>query len=119
MDVLEVIHRRHDADLLVFLLEDEKLLDALPPRARFYLAEGLRLRGKPGDGDRAITEYETTIRSAPEDPNAYQALGVHFMRDGHKSEALAMLRQYVKLEPDQTRSSYARQYITTLEQEAP
>jgi predicted Zn-dependent protease len=118
MEALEVIHRRHDADLLVFLLDDEKLLDTLPPRARFYLAEGLRLRGQPGDTDRAGTEYETTVKTAPEDPNAYQALGVRFMRDGHRSEALAMLRQYVKLEPDQSRSSYARQYITTLEQEA-
>src|SRR5712671_3636088 len=117
MDALAVIHRRHDADLLVFLLDDEKLLDTLPPRARFYLAEGLRLRGKPGDSERANTEYETTVKTAPEDPNAYQALGVRYMRDGHKSEALAMLRQYVKLEPDATRSSYARQYITTLEQE--
>ncbi|HEX9473333.1 MAG TPA: tetratricopeptide repeat protein, partial [Steroidobacteraceae bacterium] len=119
MEALESIHRRHDAELLVFLLEDEKLLDTLPARARYYLAEGLRLRGKPGDGERAITEYETTIKTAPDDPNAYQALGVRYMRDGHKSEALAMLRQYVKLEPDPARSSYARQYITVLEQETP
>lgn len=119
MQALDVIHRRHDAELLVFLLDDEKMLDTLPPRARFYLAEGLRLRGKTGDSERAGTEYETTIKTAPDDPNAYQALGVRYMRDGHKSEALAMLRQYVKLEPDQTRSSYARQYITTLEQETP
>jgi beta-barrel assembly-enhancing protease len=117
MEALDVIHRRHDADLLVFLLDDEKMLDTLPPRARFYLAEGLRLRGKPGDSERAYAEYETTVKTAPNDPNAYQALGVRYMRDGHKSEALTMLRQYVKLEPDATRSSYARQYITTLEQE--
>jgi len=119
MDALAAIHRRRDADLLVFLLDDEKLLSTLPPRARFYLAEGLRLRAKPGDGERAITEYETTIATAPDDPNAYQALGVRYMRDGHKSEALAMLRQYVKLEPDETRNSYARQYIAALEQETP
>ena len=119
MEALATIHRRHDAELLVFLLEDERLLDTLPPRARFYLAEGLRLRSKPGDGERAMTEYETTIKTAPDDPNAYQALGVRYMRDGHKSEALAMLRQYVKLEPDPARSSYARQYIAALEQETP
>jgi len=119
MDALAAIHRRRDAELLVFLLDDEKLLNTLPPRARFYLAEGLRLRAKPGDSERAITEYETTIATAADDPNAYQALGVRYMRDGHKSEALAMLRQYVKLEPDETRNSYARQYITALEQETP
>lgn len=119
MEVLAIIHRRLDGKLLVFLLDDEKLLDTLPPRAHFYLAEGLRLRGKPGDSERAISEYAATIKLAPDDAKAYQALGIRYMRDGRKAEALALLRQYVALEHDETRTGYARQYITTLEEEKP
>ena len=119
MEALAVIHRRLDGKLLVFLLDGEKLLDTLPPRAHFYLAEGLRLRGEPGDSERAIAEYAATIQLAPDDPRAYQALGIRYMRNGRQAEALVLLRQYVSLEHDETRTGYARQYIATLEEEKP
>lgn len=118
LQALSTIHRRLDGKLLVFLLGDEKLVDSLPPRAHFYLAEGYRLRGSAGDGERALAEYASAINLAPEDPEAYQALGLRYMHDNKKSDALAMLRKYVELEHDPARSAYAQQYIQTLQGEA-
>ncbi len=54
---LAAIHKRGDGKLLVFLLEDEKLLATLPPATRYYLGEGYRLRagpGGPGTCDRTV-----------------------------------------------------------------
>jgi predicted Zn-dependent protease len=119
LQALAAIHRRLDGKLLVFLLAHEKLVDTLPPRAHFYLAEGYRLRAAAGDSERATTEYAATIRLAPDDPGAYQALGLRYMHDGNKSDALSMLRKYVELEHDPARSGYAQQYIQKLQGEAP
>ncbi len=116
---LATIHRRLDGKLLVFLLADEKLVDTLPPRAHYYLAEGYRLRNATGDGERATAEYATAIKLAPDDPGAYQALGLRYMRDGNKGDALLMLRKYVELEHDPARTGYAQQYIQKLQGEAP
>lgn len=118
MQALAAIHRRLDGKLLVYLLADRNLIETLPPRAHFYLAEGYRLRAGTGDADRALTEYRAAIRLAPEQPDAYQALGLRYMRDGNASEALAMLQKYVELEPDPARSGYARQYVKTLQGES-
>jgi tetratricopeptide (TPR) repeat protein len=119
LQALAAIHRRLDGKLLVFLLADEKLADTLPPRAHFYLAEGYRLRAGPGDSERATAEYASAINLAPDDADAYQALGLRYMHDGNKGEALSMLRKYVELEHDPARTGYAQQYIQKLQGEAP
>lgn len=136
MSALEQIHRAGNGKVLVFLLEDEKLLGTLPPQARFYLAEGFRLRAEKAkkdskdrrsaqeieaqraeDATRSIDEYQRTISEAPEFGPTWQALALHYYRVGDKPRALELFRRYVELVPDPKQSGYARQYIDALSKE--
>lgn len=136
LDALGQIHRAGDGKVLVFLLEDEKLLQSLPPEARYYLAEGFRLRSEKARRDskdkrdkqqieaqrvadqaRAIEEYERTLFEVPEFAPTWQAFALHHYRNGDKTRALELFRRYVELVPDPKQSGYARQYIESLSKE--
>jgi len=136
MNALEQIHRAGNGKVLVFLLEDEKLLGTLPPQGRFYLAEGFRLRAEKAkkdskdrrspaeieaqralDAARSIEEYERAAIEAPDFGPTWQALALHHYRNGDKPRALALFRRYVELVPDPKQSGYARQYIEALSKE--
>lgn len=136
MNALEQIHRAGNGKVLVFLLDDEKLLGTLPPQARFYLADGFRLRAekakkdskdrrspaeieaqRTADAARALEEYERTIVESPEFGPTWQALALHHYRSGDKPRALVLFRRYVELIPDPKLSGYARQYIEALSKE--
>lgn len=136
MNALEQIHRAGNGKALVFLLEDEKLLGTLPPQARFYLADGFRLRAekakkdskdrrspaqieaqRAADAARALEEYERTIVESPEFGPTWQALAMHHYRAGDKARALELFRRYVERVPDPKQSGYARQYIESLSKE--
>ena len=136
LDALQQIHRGGDGRLLVFLLEDEKLLNSLPPEARYYLAEGFRLRAekakRPGkdkrsskdieaqrsaDAARAVEEYRLTMEQAPDFAPTYEALAMQYYHVGDKARALDLFRRYVAMNPDPTQTGYARQYIESLSKE--
>jgi predicted Zn-dependent protease len=111
------IHKRGDGKLLLFLLAHENLIAELPPETRFYLAEGYRLRGEPGDDALAAAEYERTVRDAPSHSSSYQALGMQHMRAGRKQEALARFEQYIALDPNGAQSRYVQQYVASLKKD--
>lgn len=136
LDALTQLHRAGDGKALVFLLGDEGLLATLPADARFYLAEGYRLRGEAArrargdkrsktelqaqreeDEERALEEYRRTIEEAPEFAPTYQALALHYLHSGDKPQALALFTRFVELAPDPRQSGYARQYIDKLNKE--
>lgn len=111
------IHKRGDGKLLVFLLAHENMLVELPPETRFYLAEGYRLRAQPGDDALAATEYERTVREAPNHSAAYQALGMQHMRAGRKADALTNFERYLALDPSGAQARYVQQYVESLKKE--
>lgn len=136
MNAVEQIHRGGNGRVLVFLLEDEKLIDTLPPEARYYLAEGFRLRAEKSrqpskdtrpakeveaqrvaDAARAVEEYEKTIAAVPEFAPTYEALAMHHYRNGSKVRSLELFRRFVELTPDPRKTGYARQYIDLLGKE--
>lgn len=136
MNAVEQIHRTGNGQVLVFLLEDEKVLASLKPEARFYLADGYRLRSEKARKDskdtrsakeieaqrvadalRAVEEYDRTIAEAPDFGPTWQALALHHYRAGSKARALELFRRYVELVPDPKQSGYARQYIESLSKE--
>ena len=136
VNALEQIHRQGDGKVLVFLLEEEGLLESLPPETRFYLAEGFRLRSEKArrasgdkrsdqeieaqratDAARAVEEYEKTLFEAPGFAPTWQALALHCYRTGDRPRALELFHRYVELEPDPKRNGYARQYIDSLSKE--
>lgn len=136
MNALEQIHRGGNGQVLVFLLEDEKLIDTLPAEAHYYLAEGFRLRSikakkqskddrteqqieaqRVADAARAAVEYQRTIELLPDFAPTYEALAMHHYRAGEKARALELFRRYVELTPDPRKTGYARQYIDSLSKE--
>lgn len=136
MDALKQIHRGGDGRTLVFLLDDEKLLKSFPPEARYYLAEGFRLRSekakRPGkdhrspqeieaqrasDSARAVEEYRLTMEQSPDFAPTYEALAMKYYHAGDKSRALDLFRRFVELNPDPKQNGYARQYIEMLSKE--
>ena len=136
MNALEQIHRSGNGQVLVFLLEDEKLIDTLPAEAHYYLAEGFRLRSvkarkqskddrteqqieaqRAADAARAAVEYQRTIELLPDFAPTYEALAMHHYRAGEKARALELFRRYVELTPDPRKTGYARQYIDSLSKE--
>jgi len=137
MNALEQIHRSGNGQVLVFLLEDEKLIDTLPSEAHYYLAEGFRLRSikakkqskddrseqeieaqRAADAARAAVEYQRTIELVPDFAPTYEALAMHHYRAGEKARALELFRRYVELTPDPKKTGYARQYIESLSKES-
>ena len=119
LDALDLIWKRGDAATLIFLLDAEKRLETLPAWCRFYLAEGYRLRGSPGDPERAIAELEQTTRDAPDYSGSWNALGRLYLREGRKPEALQSFRHYLDMDPNGRDAGYARQYVAQLEKETP
>jgi len=117
MAALAKIHQRSDGALLVFLLDNEGTLAQLPPSARYYLAEGFRMRDAAGDQARAVDEYQQTASAAPDFAPSYQALGLVHLRAGRKAEALAMFQKYLALDPDGRQAGYARGYVQQLQKE--
>jgi predicted Zn-dependent protease len=136
MNAVEQIHRGGNGQVLVFLLEDEKLIETLPPEARYYLAEGFRLRSvkarkqgkddrteqqieaqRVADAARAIQEFQRTLEIAPGFAPTYEALAMHHYRAGEKARALELFRRFVELTPDPKKTGYARQYIESLSKE--
>jgi tetratricopeptide (TPR) repeat protein len=114
---LERIWKQNNGKLLVFLLEDEKLVDTLPSYGRFYLAEGYRLRNDAGDPDRALALYREVLHTDAQYAPTYDALGRYELKAGDRAEALAMFRQYLVLAPQATDRAFVEQYVTMLEKE--
>ena len=114
---LERIWKQNNGKLLVFLLEDEKLIDTLPTFGRFYLAEGYRLRNEAGDPERALALYRAVLRTDAQYAPTYDALGRYQLKAGEKTEALAMFRQYLALAPQASDREFVEQYVTMLEKE--
>src|SRR5262249_4056004 len=114
---LERIWKQNNGKLLVFLLEDEKLIDTLPSYGRFYLAEGYRLRNEAGDSDRALALYREVLRTDSQYAPTYDALGRYQLKAGDKPEALAMFRQYLALAPQAADREFVEQYVVMLEKE--
>jgi predicted Zn-dependent protease len=115
---LQKIHQRSDAALLIFLLDNEGTLEQLPATARYYLAEGFRLRNGPGDETRAQLEYRQTTAAVPDFAPPYHALGMMHMRAGRKAEALAMFEKYLALDPAGMQAAYTRGYVERLKKES-
>lgn len=114
---LERIWKQNNGKLIVFLLQDEKLIDTLPSYGRFYLAEGYRLRNDAGDAERALQLYKEVLHTDAQYAPTYDALGRYDLKAGDKADALAMFRQYLALAPQATDRAFVEQYVGMLEKE--
>ena len=67
---------------------------------RFYEGEAWRLRGRPGDRERAITSYAAAVSLADAPAEAWRAHGYALIQAGRRDEGKAALSRYLALAPD-------------------
>lgn len=114
LDTLAAIHLAGDNKLMLFLLDQERMVETLPPEAHYYLGEALRLRNAAGDQDRAVEEYRRALAAAPEFAPTYFALGSLYLRLARPADARPLFERFIALAPDAPQAAYARQYATQL-----
>ncbi|MGD8590774.1 MAG: M48 family metalloprotease [Chromatiales bacterium] len=103
---------RHQSVLLILERYDAFL--HYPPSARYYLGEAYRLRNQPGDLERALDAYRTTIQQAPEYAPTYRALGLYYMKHAQPDKADESFQRYLELQPDAADRGYIEYYRTRL-----
>ena len=118
-DTLVTYLERRQPETVIFLLEDERLLQRLPEHYRFYLAAAYRLRDHPGDAERAEIEYHATLRACPDFAPTYRALGMLRMHEGHAGAACEHFRRYLELAPEAPDRAYVESYLSKLREEMP
>lgn len=100
---------------IILVLGDPEHRREYPPEASYYLGEAYRLRGEPGDLERAEREYNSVIETAPRFAPAHRALGLLHYRRSDSVRAAALLRRYLELTPDAVDRGHVEFYLGTLE----
>jgi predicted Zn-dependent protease len=100
---------------IILVLGDPGHRREYPPEASYYLGEAYRLRGEPGDPERAEREYSSVIETAPRFAPAHRALGLLCYRRSDSVRAAALLRRYLELAPDAVDRGHIEFYLGTLE----
>lgn len=117
--VLETLRERRQGTALTFLLGDEGMVEEYAPAGHFLLGEGYRLRGEPGDAERSVEQYRSSIERWPDYAPAWGALGRYYARTGNTAEALQCLEHYLELAPDARDAPFTRQAVEKLRHGAP
>jgi predicted Zn-dependent protease len=117
--VLETLREKRQGSALIFLLGDEGMVDENAPAGRFLLGEGYRLRGDPGDAERAAEQYRLSIEQWPDYAPAWGTLGRYYAKTGDDVHALQCLEHYLELAPDARDAPFTRQAVEKLRHGAP
>lgn len=67
---------------------------------RYYEGEAWRLRGRPGDRDRAMQSYAQAVAQGDGPPEAWRAHGYALVQAGRREEGKAALTRYLALAPN-------------------
>lgn len=84
---------------------------------RYAEADIWRLRGRPGDRERAAAGYATAVlyEDAPADAWRWHGLMLH--REGRQAEAREALAHYLVMAPDATDSEFIKQMIADMDRQ--
>jgi predicted Zn-dependent protease len=105
----EVRLRRPERSLAVF----QRLLARQPNEPGLNTATGevYRLRGAPGDDERALAAYRIAV-AAPRPPaTAWRGIGLVEQRRGQRAEAASAFRRYLATTPEPPDAAMIRSYI--------
>jgi len=117
LDTLENLLSMGRAKQVVAMLEDAQTQAELPPQARFFLGEGYRLRGEPGDAQRAESVYRQVAEAAPDYAPPYRALGIMLLKAGRKPDAARQFEHYLSLAPEARDRKYVESYLRSARSE--
>jgi len=99
----------------------EKLLKMLleqgqnPEELYFFLGEMYRLRGQPGDMEKALQEYEKAVRISHPPPQTYRSMGLVYNKLGRKEQAIRAFRNYLQNNPQSSDRKIILQIIKNLQ----
>ncbi len=86
------------------------------PDFRYWLGEAYRVRGEPGDSERAIAELTPLAETSPVHPPALRTLGLLHMKNGNEAGAAGLFRRYLEVAPHAPDAAFVKQYLGQLEQ---
>lgn len=75
---------------------------------RYHEGEAWRLRGRPGDRERAERSYALAVAFADAPAEAWRAHGYALLRSGRRDEARAALARYLELAPEAADAAMVR-----------
>jgi hypothetical protein len=75
---------------------------------RYYEGEAWRLRGRPGDRDRANQSYALAVTLPEAPPEAWRAHGYAMIAAGRREEGRAALTRYLQLAPQAADAAMVR-----------
>jgi len=101
--------------VLLLILENPVLRQRYSTHPEFFLGEAYRLRNAEGDDRLAVQAFTQSIDADPSYAQAYRALGLLMMKQGHKQEAIQNLSTYLSLSPDAKDRKYVETYLWQLE----
>lgn len=99
----------------LIVLENPDNLTMLPPEAPYILGEAYRLRGDPGDLDRADAAYRKALAAAPDYAQTYRALGFVSMKRNQLDEARQFFNRYLEMAPEAGDRKYVESYLRLIE----
>jgi len=101
--------------ILLLILENPVVRQRYSTHPEFFLGEAYRLRNAEGDDRLAVQAFTQSIDADPSYAQAYRALGLLMMKQGHKQEAIQNLSTYLSLSPDAKDRKYVETYLWQLE----
>lgn len=114
-------HLRDELNLRNFG-KTEWLLDTLIRRGdnlcelHFCKGELYRLRGEDGDNEKALQEYEIAAQMGSPPPETYRAMGLIYMKDNRKEEAVNAFNTYLELSSEPSDEQMILHMIKEIEQ---
>jgi predicted Zn-dependent protease len=117
LDNLENMLSMGRAKQALLMLEDTEHAAELPPHAAYYLGEAYRLRGEPGDLDKAEAAYRKAIEAAADFAPSYRSLGLVLLKTKRHPEAAASFERYLALAPEAKDRKYVENYLRAAKQQ--
>ena len=93
-----------------------RMITHAPTQAELVTARGevYRLRGKDGDLDAAISDYQTAVKIGGEPPETHRGLGTVYRTRKQIPEAKASFHRYLEMAPDAPDHSMIKSYMEEL-----
>lgn len=96
------------------LLQQLRRTGARPGELHFFQGDLYRLRGAPGDEDRALAAYRWALESGDAPPETHRNLGLLLLRSGDRAGAAAALARYLEARPAAEDRAMVQTYLDRL-----
>ncbi|MCP3876050.1 MAG: M48 family metalloprotease [Desulfobacteraceae bacterium] len=124
-------YQKHVADIRSFVLEEklksgkyasviasltnEKIQKLQYENMFYYLGEAYRLRGEPGDNDKALSAYLKAAHQNPDFVATYKSIGIINLKKGNYSQARAYFIKYMKINPGSCDEGFIQYYLKRID----